>query len=312
MFTRFKTETTTLFVDPKSSATLKYEEGAKLDIILSPSLYWVKKLSLPVTSLREVKKLLPSIFEDSIPEAHYSYTAYKSGDEFIAFAYEDKKIIELLKDLGINYADINSVRFAQSEFEAVQNAQCINETQCMYVKDSLVLLAPTLWIKESQPLNLQNITLSKHTIHLQQFGHIVDNSSLYKIGAILTTLALILVVEIFVTSSKKDAILESKDALFSKYHLQATMFQNNASMKKYTKIYKTQTRLREYISYFLSMKLKPSQKITLIEFRAKKLYVSFSGVSKGSERRLTSQLGSKKVKYALSFNGNTMKVEMKI
>jgi hypothetical protein len=90
------------------------------------------------------------------------------------------------------------------------------------------------------------------------------------------------------------------------------MFQNSASMKKYTKIYTTQTKLREYISYFLSMKLKTGQKITLVEYKNSMLYVSISGVAKGSEGEITSQLNSKGVKFKTSHNNDTIKVEMKL
>ncbi|MDQ7066925.1 MAG: hypothetical protein Q9M40_02365 [Sulfurimonas sp.] len=70
----------------------------KVSIILSPSLYWVQKLSLRVKYVREVKKLLPSIFEDMLPAGQYSYSAYKRGDDFFIFAYEDKAILKLLQD----------------------------------------------------------------------------------------------------------------------------------------------------------------------------------------------------------------------
>ena len=312
MFTRFKSNTTTLFIDPNFEGSIEYESGKKVKLILSPALYWVKKLSLPVSSVREVKKLLPSIFEDTLPSSHYSYTVYKSGDDFIAFAYEDKKIFDLLKKLEINYSDVDSLYFAQSEFETLESALEINASESIYLKDSLVVLAPTAWLSETIPLDVKDINLSKHKIKLQQFGHIVDNSSLYKIGAILVVLALILMVEIFVAKSKLDAIEDAKGKLFSKYKLQSTMFQNNASMKKYTKIHLTQTKLREYISYFLSMRLKAKKKITLIEYKNTHLYVTISGAGKGKEKRITSQLDSKRVKYKTSFSADSMKVEMKL
>jgi len=312
LFTRFKSNATTLFIDPNFEGTLAYESGNKVNLILSPSLYWVKKLSLPISSLRELKKLLPSIFEDTLPDAHYSYTAYKNGEDFIAFAYEDKKIFDLLKQLGISYSDVSSLHFAQSEFETIESAFEINASQSIYLKDSLVVLAPTPWLKETQVLDVKDMQLSKHRVKLQQFGHIVDNSSLYKIGAILVVLALILMVEIYVAKSKLSGVEVAKEELFSKYKLASTMFQNNASMKKYTKIHTTQTKLREYISYFLSMKLKSGQKLTLVEYKNGTLYVSISGAAKGSERRITSQLNSKGVKFKTSFNGDNMKVEMKL
>ena len=313
MFTIFKRDASALlFVDPSVSSRVEYDRTKKVSIVLSPALYWVKKLSLPVKYARDVKKLLPSIFEETLPEGHYSYSVYKSGDEFFGFAYEDKKIIDLLSKNEINSADINGVYFAQSELSDITMPMEINPTQSLYVKDELVLLAPTTWFSEHESLNLSNITLSKHTIKLQQYGHIVDNSSLYKIGAMLGVLALLLLVEIFITTSKRDAILDAKDEIFSKYRLQPTMMQNRSTLAKYETIHERQSKLRESISYFLALKLASSQKITLMEYENKTLSVLIGAVKKGSESQIVKELKSKNLKFTSSFSEAGMRVEVKL
>lgn len=312
LFTRFKSKTRKLFLDPYKSEAVEINKGEKLDIILSPSLYWVKKMKLPITNIREVKKLLPSIFEDTLPSSHYSYTAYKKGDEFFIFAYDDKKILDLLHKKEIIIAQIHSVHFAQTEFIALEGAVGINEAQAMYLKDEVLLLAPLEWMSHTQNLKLENIQLSKETIKLQQFGHIVDNNNLYKIGLFMMVLALIFVIEIFITSSRRDVVLDSKDTLFSKYGLQPTMMQNRSTFSKYNKIYETQMQLREYLSYFLSMKLEDGQKILLVDYQNKILYVTVSGVKKGASRAFFSQLDAKKLHYTTSFHGENVKVEIKL
>ncbi|MEA1983381.1 MAG: hypothetical protein U9N39_07545 [Campylobacterota bacterium] len=309
---KFRSATTTLFLDPATKEEFSYDKTKKVNIILSPSLYWVKKMTLPVGSVREVKKLLPSIFEDSLPEGHYSYTAYKSGEEFMLFAYEDKKILSLLAQHSIAPANIASIRFAQSEFKELSSAFCINEKQCMYMKDELLVLAPSAWISQKEKLNLEELKLSNHTIKLQQFGHIVDNGSLYKVGAILGVLALILLVEIFITSSKKESITQAREELFSKYKLQSTMMQNRSSLSKYSKIHKRQTKFRENISYFLSLKLNKDQKISLIEYKDNLLSITLSGVDTTSAQKIEKQLNAKKLKFTKVLSDEKLKVEMKI
>ncbi|MBT5935861.1 hypothetical protein [Sulfurimonas sp.] len=309
---KFRRDTTTLFLDPASKEQLIYDTSKKVNIILSPSLYWVKKMSLPVTNVREVKKLLPSIFEDSLPVGHYSYTAYKHGEDFMLFAYEDKKILDLLVQHGISSVNTTSIHFAQSEFIEIPSAFCINEKQCMYLKGELLVLAPSEWISEKEKLNLDTVTLSKHTIKLQQFGHIVDNGSLYKIGALLSTLALILIGEIFITSVKKDTITLAQDELFTKYKLQSTMFQNRSSLNKYSKIHNRQTKFRESISYFLALKLKTNQKISLVAYKSNLLSVTISGVNTSSKNAIINQLNAKGIKSTTSLTNDKLKVEVKI
>ncbi len=313
MFTKFKRKSSmTLFLDPLSTMKVEYPKGEKVNIILSPSLYWVKKLILPVRYVREVKKLLPSIFEEILPSGHYSYSAYKQGEEFYIFAYEDKKIIDLLSQNEINSADINKVYFAQSELSSIDAAKSINEKQTLYVKDDILLVTPNIWFDEVKPLDLSQVIFSNNAIKLQQYGHIVENSSLYKIGAMLGFLAFLLIFEIFVTTQKRDAILESKDELFSKYKLQSTMMQNLSTTQKYEKIHQTQSMIREIFSYFLTMKLQKNQKIALMEYKNGVLSVVINGVEKGNEKNITSQLDANKVKYASSLNDSSLKLEMKI
>jgi len=312
LFSKFKRNTKAIFVDPNDTTQIKLVKGERLNIILSPAFYWVKKVSLPLKRVREVKKLLPSIFEDFLPDGSYSYTAYKQEDKFILFAYEDKKILDYLSSKGISSANIHGVYFAQSEFEESEEAYSISERESIINKDGLVVLVPSTWVQESKPLHLQERSLSKHSITLQQFGHIVDTKSLYTIASILGVLALILIVEIFIASAKRDAVLVAKEELFSKYKLQSTMFQNRAIHTKYMDIHKRQTHLREYLSCFLNMHLKPIQKIQSIEVKNKTLFVKFSATAKGSEHEILSQLDSKKFKYKTSFQNDTMKVEMKL
>ncbi len=312
MLTKFKRSVNAVFLDPQNSEAIVCEKGKKLDIILSPKMYWVKKMSLPVTTVREVKKLLPSIFEDSLLGGHYSYYAYKNEDKFILFAYEDKKILDTITQRGITSSDIGSIRFAQSEFESLEDAISINDKESIYIQDGLLVLAPSKWLMESKNLELSELKLSKHTIKLQQFGHIVDNKSLYTIGGVLVVFALILMVEIFIASTKIDAIAQNKEALFSKYKLQSTMIQNKSTHVKYLKIYTRQTKLRESIGVFLTLALKDKQKITSLEYKNQKLFVTISGVKKGSDKALLSKLNTKKLKYKTSFKANSIKVEVSL
>ncbi len=309
---KFSSNKQRIFLDPSSGELIRIVKGKKVDIILSPSMYWVKKISLPVKSVREVKKLLPSIFEDSLPVGHYSYYAYKSEDEFIAFAYEDKKILEAIQKAGIATAQVGAIYFAQSEFEGIKTVVQVSETTGLYVKDKLLLLAPITWFKESEKLSFDGLKLSKHRIHLQQYGHIIDPKSLYKIGIVLSLFALILGGELFIAKSKLQDIEAKKEEIFSKYKLQSSTLQNEASLKKYTKIYTTQIKLRKYLSLFLKLHLKEGQKIVLIDYKNRILSITIGGVKKGMGESIVSMLKREKVEHKVSFHSESMKVEIKL
>jgi len=309
---KFSSNNQRVFLNPSSSKSISIAKGKKADIILSPSMYWVKKISLPVKSVREVKKLLPSIFEESLPQGHYSYYAYKSEDEFIVFAYEDKKILEAIHKAGIATAQVGAIYFAQSELQRLEIATQVDETTALYVKDKLLLLAPLSWFAESEKLSLEALKLSKHSISLQQYGHIVDPKSLYKIGVLLSLFALILGSELFIAKSKLQDIEAKKEEIFSKYKLQSSTLQNEASLKKYTKIHTTQIKLRKYLSLFLKLHLKEGQKIVLIDYKNRVLSITINGVKKGMEGSIVSMLKREKVENKISFHSESMKVEIKL
>jgi len=306
---KFNKKRQTLFLDPHS---VYGNIESKINIVLSPSLYWVKKISLPVKSVREVKQLLPSIFEDILPEGNYSYSAYKSEDEFIVFAYNDKLILETLSQKNIPVSNVAKIYFAQSEIADIDGALKINESQSIYIKDSLLILVPCCWIEEKGVLDLSKIQHSKHTISLAQFGHIVESKSLYKIGAIAMVLILLLGIEIFITTQKTSAVLAIKDELFEKNSLKSTTFQNKALLKKYKSIYKTQTKIRENISYVLGLKLKNNVKISRLSVKNKKILISFNGVKEGTQTYITKALKSKGMVFKMSFAKEIMNLEVSL
>lgn len=308
MFTKFNKKHKSIFLDPN---TQKYDLDEKVNVILSPAYYWVKRLTLPVKYARDAKKLLPSIFEDTLTDGNYSYSAYKDGEYFFAFAYDDKVILDALEAKGISLSNVADVFFAQSELD-FDGALKVNETQSVYFKDDILVLLPCCWIEESGSLDLEQIETSKHSITLAQFGHIIDSKSLYKIGVILSMLIVLVIVELFITNKKVDDLVSKKDNLFEKAKLQSTMFQNKATLKKYKTIHTSQMKLREYVSIILSSKLKSGESLKLISLKNKKLSVEFSALSQSTINKIVKKLKLKKVEYKSEQKDNSWNLEMKI
>lgn len=309
MLTRFTKEASVIFLDPHSKS---YSIDGDVNVILSPSLYWVKKVSLPVKYLRDVKPLLPSLFEDILPDGDYSYNAYKSDDSFFIFAYNDKEIIDILGEKGISYAQVRNVYFAQSELSSIDGAVKINETQSIYVKDEIVVLVPCCWIEESGDLDISSLNLSKHYIRLQQFGHIVNNKALYKIVSIFIWLIVIVAGEYFITLSKISTTSESRDELFSKNGLKSTMIENRSILKSKSELHNTQTKLREYIYHILNLNLKAEERLSLISLDNEKITVEFSAIKSDSKAMVEKIFKSKNMNYKGSMKDDHWHVEIKL
>ncbi len=311
MFMKFNNKYETIFLDKDSKGfDSSLSSAQKVNIVLSPSLYWVKKLHLPVKYLRDVKKLLPSIFEDTLPEGNYSYSAYKKGDEFIVVAYEDKAILELMAHKGLQISNVANVYLAQSVLEGMEGAFRVSETQSVYVKEGIVLLVPSGWIKESGELDISALKLPEHKIQLQQYGHILNTKSFYTLGVVLIAFIVLLSGEYFITSQKTQTIIDAKEELFAKNGLKATTMQNKALLKEYTKIHTLQSKLRESIAAVLSLRLPKEQKISFINLKNKKLIVNFSGLKQGNEKKILTELKNKGLHLKEKFKEGVLHVEI--
>lgn len=309
MFSRFNKKIETIFLDPSSS---DFHTEKKVNIILSPTLYWVKRVKLPVKSLREAKALLPSLFEDILPEGNYSYTAYKDGEYFYIFAYQDKAIIDLLHQKGLQISQVNSVYFAQSEFLSLKHPLAINEEQSLYVQDGLVVVLPSSWVAKTQKIDLDTLKLSKNSIKLKQYGHIVNDKSLYKLIAIVAISIVVVSVQYFITNKRADDLENARYALFAKNSLQPTMLQNRSMLHSYEKIYKKQTKIREVLYGLLTTSLAGSQKIAKIRLRRDKLIAVFSGVKNGSEKKIATDLKRKGFDFRAIFKDEKLRIEVRL
>lgn len=309
MFTKFKKHTKSVFLDPNSPP---FHLDEKVNIILSPSLYWVEKVTLPVKYLRDVKKILPSLFEDTLPIGDYSYSAYKSGDAFFIFAYQDKLILDTLAEKKIMPLHVENIYFAQSVLGHIQDPIKINGSQSIYVKDEILLLVPSSWVRKSVDLDLSNIKHSRHSVTLAQFGHRVDSKNLKKIAFIMIVILLLTATEYFITAQKLAHITKLQDTLFTHYNLQPTIIQNQSLLKTYDSIHMKQMKLRTSISSILALELEPSQRLTQLRYKNNILDAEFSGVEKGKESRISDILKTQNMNFKSSFKDKSWHIEISL
>jgi len=307
LFPKFNKQFKTIFLDIESN---NFNTHDNVNIILSPSLYWVKKVSLPVKSIRDAKPLLASIFEDILPSGIYNYDLYKSDDDFFVFAYENKKILELLDAKGLKSSQINHIYFAQSELSNLKGAMKINKTQSIYVKDEIVVLLPCCWIKESGKINLNTLQLSKHHINIQQYTHLIDEKSLYKIVGLSAFFTLLVFVQYILILQNINQFNIKTDNIFSSYSLKPTKMQNLFLLKEYEKIDKKQIALRRYIANILTLNLTDGTKLTMLNSNTKKLIAIFKNVNKSSYKNIKMQL--KDMKYSSNLTSNKLTLEFKL
>lgn len=309
MFSKFNKQIDTIFLDSDSPS---FETSEQVNIILSPSLYWVKKVSLPVKYLRDAKALLPSLFEDILPEGNYSYSVYKSDGVFYIFAYEDKFILDTLHNKGISTAQVHGVYFAQREFFDIKYAVEIDERQCLYKKDDILLLVPSSWIESSENLDLEHTVLSKNSIVLKQFSHLVNEKSLYALMSVAVIFLILIASQYFITLEKISKVESSKEALFKNAGLQATMFQNRSILKEYQQTDKKQKKLRRELVTILNTPLANGAKIVDLSLKGKIIKVAYKPITSGMKNNIVNYFKSKNIKVTSKLVLKTLHLEIEL
>jgi len=186
----------------------------KVDVILSPQFYWVKKIEV-ATNIFEAKKIAKNIFK--LNQEEYIFDVFKINNTFFAFAIK--------KDLRLNIDKkfISSIRLAQVELNSYDSIY-INENHAIKKIDDILFCFPKVG-EEATKIDdiLKDIQLSKHKINLYNQLNI-DNSIL-----ILSILSL-LFLNIFsilgiVSYSNELKKVDNKVAELQKYNLPLTTFQ---------------------------------------------------------------------------------------
>ena len=188
----------------------------KVDVILSPEFYWIKKLDMNV-SLREAKKISKNIFK--LNEKDYLFDAFKINNKLF--------VVALKKDLNVKIEKkyINSIRLAQFEFYSYD---CIDIGEFIMKKiDDIFFCFPKkneecIYVDEI----LENIKLSKNTFNI--FNKInIDKNILFYLISSLMILNIFFFIQGFAYSTKLNNLKKIKLSL-RKYNMPLTIYQLNS------------------------------------------------------------------------------------
>lgn len=272
----FKSKAKAFFVDVDSPPC---SLDQPVNIILSPSMYWVKRVKLPVKYLREVRSLIPSLFEENLPEGKYSYGAYKDGESFLIFAYNDKEVLDLIAEKGISSANIDNIYLAQSEFDTIETSIRIDDKSILSLQNGVVVKLPIALDPDAVELDLSGHLFSKHSIHLTRINQIADKKSQVVFASIVGILIIMFGAEWLITGAKVSAIVQKESEVFARHKLPATTFQNEAIHAKLNTIFERQTRIRDILNLALSAKLKPEEQMQRIALEKEKVIIEIKSVS---------------------------------
>ena len=226
-----------------------------VDIILSPQYYWIKKIDIPLKSLKDAKKIAKSLFnlDDS-----YIYDAFELDNKF--FAYAIKKDLKL----NINKKYINSVRLAQTE---LYNYDKINVSKNHSIQkiDDLLFCFPN--VENAPHINdiINHIKLSKYTVNLYNRLNI-DKSVLVNIGIIILLINIFFLLGYIQNKTAIDKLEKHKIDLTKQYNLPSTTFQLKSILNSLKKEDKKQVKLRKNLEFITKTPLQKGEKFLTLSY----------------------------------------------
>ena len=256
--------------------TGKVDVHDKIDVILTPSFYWVKRAFLDVHFTSQALKYAPSIFEGILPEGNYAYYVVKHKDEYLFFAYEPDVIINNLQSKGLQDSQISGIYFAENELRTITTPiQCNQDEVLVLHKNTIIQISKYLVDTSSVKRDLDDIiSLSKHRITLYKSSVTHSIKELTPVLSVLGALIVLYAGQLFFTYSQQQE-LETLPSVFTQYRLPSTFVQNSSIEKKLAKKFKTQKSFRQVISSLLQLPLQQGEKINSVSYDKGQFLVSF-------------------------------------
>jgi len=243
----------------------KQEINEPVNVILSPEFYWIKKIDIPIKSLKDAKKIAKTLFK--LDEKKYIFDAFKLENKFFAVAFE--------KNLNLNIPKkyINSIRIAQTEF---YNFDCIkiDEKHSIQKIEDLLFCFPFSNNKECTDINevLKKIKLSNIKFNLINKLNI-DKSIIITFSLIFILVNLAFLIKTYAIKKEITLLENKKEEILNKNNLPKTSFELNSILQNLKEEYKKQVKIKKDIEYITKTPLKQGEYFTKFSYNSKNFYI---------------------------------------
>lgn len=131
------------------SATEKLSLTERVNIMLTPRHYTLKKEEIPVKYRYQAKRIAPSLFEGLLKEERkYDYLVFKEEEQWVFIAYDIAEISDFLLSKGIRPEQVSKLFFAQQAREAFDAPVFLGSRDALTVIDGTVVVVPRVLLGE--------------------------------------------------------------------------------------------------------------------------------------------------------------------
>jgi hypothetical protein len=251
---------------------------------LGPEFYWARVFELPLNSIKNVKPVLPSLFDEFIDIDGYSFFAIPlSKNRYLCFAYHELDILDMIKQSNLSLNQISNIYFAQIEFldlftKGIDFVK-IQEKYFSYVDDILVSIPSVLDINIEKDTDINSIKLSKNKISISSQSKFIDKKTSYILIGLFFVLSSLTLMKYYVTQNIINDIPVKINKIKKDQNLPSTSIQIRSIINKLEKTKKTQLALRDAFSYIFDLKNIEHITIDSIDLNNKKFTLKFKNTN---------------------------------
>ena len=292
------------------------------DLLLSPAFYWVAKERLPVTKLREAKKLFPSVTEGLLPEGRYRFIGMQDPEDphfYTIIAYDEKKIAEKLKELGIQKENVKRIYFIQSFARCIEKPIAVDEKNAIDQANGIVFSTPRHLVEQidtfetflecAENLDVKPVHISLDVLDRRFLS--IDSGQALKISATITFLAILFMAEGGYYWWTDRQLLRQNAEIAEKYRIPATGYQRKAVMRKLLDRRDRVVNQRHTFETLFHLPLKPHETVERLNYLKHELALAIRVASKERAQKLLDSLASKMTILRSTFDKGLLTIEAK-
>lgn len=296
-----------IFLTPDS----KLREKSKVDIVLSPELYWCRVFEIPVNKSKKANRALPILFEELIPAGNYEYACFKlSENTFISFAVCSTKIIKTILDSGLNLNQVHNIYLAQEQMKR-NYAFKINNNYYQYFNEILVKL-PYKLNQEYEELTseIKGISSNKYKINLQLYSEFVNKKYLETIYILLFMICFLSVFKYV----QFDRQVKENEQYIQQVKIKYSLPESNLkfmSIKNNLKYrYDLNKKFKFLVNYLISYKNELTNGVIQnMQVSKKKILITYSNVE---EEKLEKYLKKRIEKFTIKTKNQYLQIEVNL
>lgn len=288
-------------------------QGERVDILLPPQYYTMRKEHIEVRYSYQAKRLAASILESFLEEGvEYDYFVYKEEQDWIFIAYSPEEISLLLERKNIDTDQVSKLYFAEQSKKQFELPVLLNEREAVVTLDKSVTVVPRELLASTQ--RYQRFDDSFAPQSGVSFGVGVGSLFTRKDTIIIATLLTLFTFVIFFEALRYRSVAQSMEreigALFVEYPTLQSGYARKNILTKYKKIDTQERKKRELlksISHFVS----PTVVVEHLILDKKRLAVLLKCQGSNSMRKV--ELLAKAKKYKVTKVGNDkLKIESRL